>query len=60
MVAAVPSRRQLLSTAFINPDGKVSVVVMNQNDKKIPYFLWVDGNAAEISSLPHSIQALVF
>ena len=59
-IASSPSRSQLLSTAFINPDDKVSVVVMNQSDKKIPYFLWIDGNAAEISSLPHSIQTLVF
>ena len=59
-IASSPSRSQLLSTAFINPDGKVSVVVMNKGDQKIPYFLWVDGNAAEITSLPHSIQTLVF
>jgi len=55
-----PSRSQLLSTAFINPDGKISVVVMNQSDKKIPYSLWVDGQAAPVSSLPRSIQTLVF
>ena len=59
-IAASPSRSALLSTAFINPDGKVSVVVMNRGDQKIAYFLWVDGNAAEVSSLPHSIQTLVF
>jgi len=59
-IASSPSRSQLLSTAFINPDGKVSVVVMNKSDQRIPYFLWIDGNAAEISSLPHSIQTLVF
>src|ERR1043166_9137387 len=59
-IASSPSRSQLLSTAFINPDDKVSVVVMNQSDKKVPYFLWVDGNAAEIGSPPHSIQTLVF
>jgi len=35
-------------------------VVMNRSDQKIPYFLWVDGNAAEVNSLPHSIQTLVF
>ena len=29
-IASSPSRSQLLSTAFINPDGKVSVVVMNK------------------------------
>ena len=37
-----------------------SVVVMNQTDQQISYFLWLDGNAAEVSSLPHSIQTLVF
>ena len=59
-IASSPSRSALLSTAFINPDGQVSVVVMNQTDQKIPYYLWLDGNAAEVSSLPHSIQTLVF
>jgi glucosylceramidase len=59
-IASSPSRSQLLSTAFINPDGKISVVVMNQSDKQIPYYLWVDGQAAAVSSLPHSIQTLVF
>jgi glucosylceramidase len=59
-IGSSPSRSQLLSTAFINPDGKTSVVVMNQSDKKIPYYLWVDGQAAAVSSLPHSIQTLVF
>jgi glucosylceramidase len=60
LIASSPSRSQLLSAAFINPDGKVSVVVMNKTDQKISYFLWLDGDAAEVSSLPHSIQTLVF
>ena len=59
-IASSPSRSQLLSAAFLNPDGKVSVIVMNKSDQKASYFLWVDGNAAEVSSLPHSIQTLVF
>jgi glucosylceramidase len=59
-IACAPSRSALLSTAFVNPDGKVSVVVMNKGDAKLTYHLWVDGNAAEVSSLPHSIQTLVF
>src|SRR5437667_3850729 len=59
-IACSPSRSALLSTAFVNPDGKVSVVVMNKGDQKISYYLWLDGNAAEVSSLPHSIQTLVF
>ena len=28
-IASSPSRSQLLSTAFLNPDGKIAVVVMN-------------------------------
>ncbi|MGH9907294.1 MAG: glycoside hydrolase family 30 protein [Pyrinomonadaceae bacterium] len=59
-IASSPSRSQLLSTAFMNPDGKVAVVVMNRSDQKIAYYLWLDGQAAEVSSLPHSIQTLVF
>ncbi|CAN5315435.1 glycoside hydrolase family 30 protein [soil metagenome] len=59
-IACSPSRSALLATAFVNPDGKVAVVVMNRGDDKIAYNVWVDGNVAEISSLPHSIQTLVF
>jgi glucosylceramidase len=59
-IASSPSRSQLLSAAFINPDGRVSVVVMNQSDKKVSYYLWLNGNAAEVNSPAHSIQTLVF
>jgi glucosylceramidase len=59
-IASSPSRSALLSTAFLNADGTVSVVVMNGSDQKVSYYLWVGGEAAEVSSLPHSIQTLVF
>jgi glucosylceramidase len=59
-IVSSPSRSNLLSTAFVNTDGKVAVVVMNPTDKQATYFLWVAGNAAEVTSLPHSIQTLVF
>ena len=59
-IIASPSRSQLLSTAFLNPDGTVVVIVMNQTDKETDYFLWVDGQAVPVKSLPHSIATLVF
>ena len=59
-IASSPTRSPLLSAAFVNPDGKVAVVVMNKTEQNIPYFLWLDGQAAEVESLPHSIQTLVF
>ncbi len=53
------SRGQLITTAFLNTDGKVVVVVMNQSNDNVPYRLWIEGQAAEVTSLPHSIQTLV-
>jgi len=58
-IASSPSRSQLLSTAFLNPDGKMTVVVMNSSEKNVVYSLWINGNAAEVNSLAHSIQTLV-
>jgi glucosylceramidase len=58
-IASSGSRGQLLTTAFLNTDGKIAVVVMNQSDTKIPYRLWIADQAAEVTSLPHSIQTLV-
>lgn len=58
-IAAAPSRSQLIATAFQNTDGKISIVVMNKTDKEVPYFLWIDGNAAETKIPAHSIQTLV-
>ena len=59
-VASSPSRSSLLSTAFTNADGKTAVVVMNRGEQKVTYFLWIDGQAAEVNSPPRSIQTLVF
>lgn len=58
-VAATASRSQLLTTAFLNPDGKLVVVVMNQGNKTTPYHLWINGKAAATTALPHSITTLV-
>jgi glucosylceramidase len=59
-IASSPSRSALLSAAFVNPDGKVAVVVMNPTGETVAYYLWLAGNAAEVTSLPRSIQTLVF
>ncbi|MFI5156905.1 MAG: glycoside hydrolase family 30 beta sandwich domain-containing protein, partial [Chitinophagales bacterium] len=58
-ISSSSSRGQLLTTAFRNPDGKIAVVVMNQSGDPIAYRLWIASKAAEITSLPHSIQTLV-
>jgi glucosylceramidase len=58
-ILCASSRSQLLVTGFINENGKVAIVVMNQSDKKIVYKLCFGLNAGEITSPPHSIQTLV-
>lgn len=58
-IAAVSSRDGLLTTAYVNTDGKIAVVVMNKGDEKIDYSLWIKGKAAKLSSPAHSIATLV-
>jgi glucosylceramidase len=58
-IISAPSRSPFLTTAFINEDGKLVVVVMNQSGKKVPYKLWIAGKAADVTALPHSIATLV-
>lgn len=58
-IACSSTRSQLLSTAFINTDGKVIVVVMNQQDKAIPFNLCLSNKAVNIISEAHSIMTIV-
>jgi glucosylceramidase len=53
------NRDKLQTTAFMNTDGKIVVEVLNISDDKISYRLWLNGDAAETTSLPHSITTLV-
>ena len=59
-ISSVSSRSQLLTTSFLNNDGKVVTVVMNQSSKKITYNLCIGTNATEVTILPHAIQTLVY
>lgn len=59
-IACSPSRSAISATAFVNTDGKVAVIVMNIGDEKLNYNLWIEGQAVEVESLPHSMQTLVF
>jgi glucosylceramidase len=59
-IDCVTSRSNLISTSFLNPDGKVVTVVMNQSSQKIDYNVYVDTNKVSISILPHAIQTLIY
>jgi glucosylceramidase len=53
------NRAQLLTTAFKNQDGKLSVVIMNPSGQKFPYRMYIGKKAVEATSLPHSMSTLV-
>ena len=50
---------KLLTTAFLNQDGKIAVVVLNLSDQAQPFNLWLGEKAAKNTSPPHSIITLV-
>jgi len=54
-IACSSTSDDLLATAFINPDGTVAVVMLNQTGNAIDFNLWVDSRAATIKSPSHSI-----
>ncbi len=53
------NRDKLQTTAFVNPDGKIAVVVLNTSNDALDYTLWIDGKGAKTKSLAHSISTLV-
>jgi glucosylceramidase len=59
-VSTAPSRSQLLATSFLNIDGKMATVVLNQSGQEITYKLIVGDMQTSCRIVPHSIQTLVY
>lgn len=59
-VSSAVSRSSLLSTSFLNKDGKMVTVVMNQTNAAVIYNLCIGTQATEIKILPNAIQTLVY
>jgi glucosylceramidase len=58
-VQASPSRSNLLSTAFLNEDGSLVVIVMNNTSKDSNYHLWIENNSVPLTAFSHSISTLI-
>lgn len=59
-VSTSVSRTQLQSTSFMNENGEVVTVVMNQTNEKINYRLYVGRDAVTETILPHAIQTFIY
>ncbi|MGZ3756373.1 MAG: glycoside hydrolase family 30 protein [Mucilaginibacter sp.] len=53
------NRDQLQTTAFMNINNQLVVIVLNLTNEKLPYHLWLKGKSASTTSLPHSITTLI-
>lgn len=49
----------LSATSFINTDGSIIVVALNDSDNEIDYMLTVDNKTAKLKMQAHSIQTIV-
>ena len=58
-IIASTNRTDLLTTAFLNTDGTITVIVMNKGFQRYTYNLWIQGKAVEINILPHSMQTVI-
>ncbi|CAA9194814.1 glycoside hydrolase family 30 protein [Flavobacterium collinsii] len=59
-VSSAVSRSALLSTSFLNADGTMATVVMNQTDKDVTYNLIIAAEQAVVKIPAHAIQTLVY
>jgi len=59
-VSTTSSRSHLLCTSFINTDGEMVTVVMNQGDEPISYKLFIGSKAVDETILAHAIQTLIY
>lgn len=58
-ISCSTNRDLMKATAFLNPDGKIVVIVLNTSEKNYAYKLWLKAKAATVECLPHSITTLI-
>ena len=59
-VASTTNDDRLESVAFLNPDGKLAIVVLNLQNESIPCKVWIDGQEAKVTSPAHSIMTVTY
>ncbi len=59
-VSTTSSRSHLLCTSFLNADGKMATIVMNQSDQEIAFKLFIGQDAVSSTILSHAIQTFVY
>jgi len=58
-ISSVSSSNSLLSTAFVNEDGSIVIVAMNQSDDPLEYSVTMNSKTAKVDIPGHGIQTIV-
>jgi glucosylceramidase len=58
-IPCTSSSDEFIATAFINPDGKIAVVILNLENHENILQLWVDGKAVKFRSPSEAVITLV-
>ncbi|MFA7289410.1 MAG: glycoside hydrolase family 30 protein [Melioribacteraceae bacterium] len=59
-VSTTSSRATLSATSFLNENGKMVTVIMNQTDEAINYGLYVEMELVNIKIPAHAIQSIIY
>ena len=59
-IIAASNDDNLLATAFLNPDGKVAVVILNVGNKETLFQIWTDKKAVKAIMPSQSIVTVIF
>ncbi len=59
-ISSAVSRSMLQSASFINKDGKIATVVMNNSDKEVAYGLFIGTDKVSLTIPAHGIQTMVY
>ncbi|MCC9018325.1 glycoside hydrolase family 30 protein [Flavobacterium lipolyticum] len=59
-IGNVISNKSVLSTSFLNTNGKIATVVMNQSDKAVVYEIAINAVKKTLTIPAHAMQTLVY
>ncbi|BFM43474.1 glycoside hydrolase family 30 protein [Flavobacterium sp. CFS9] len=59
-IGNVISNKSVLSTSFLNTNGKIATVVMNQSDKEVVYEIVINVMKKTLTIPAHAMQTLVY
>jgi glucosylceramidase len=58
-VSSGTTSNQLTATSFVNPDGSLVVVALNENNHNVKYTLTIGDRTLSLDMAAHSIQTIV-